>query len=93
MLRPYFWARACGGIGLPALILVIAVAVAAFATAAAPADATLLRSTYDATTKVQSLRFLSTRTIIIGTDTTPDVTFATSGEQVGTDRLHTSTMT
>lgn len=92
MLRPYFRARACRGMGLLALTLVIAVAVAAFAAAAAPADATLLRSTYDATTKAQSLRFLSTRTITISTDTTPDVTFTTNGEQVGTDRLHTSTM-
>ncbi len=83
--------RAGGGTGFVALVMVAALAVAALAVAAAPADASALRAAYDTTTRAQAFRFASTRTVAVGTDVAPDVTFASNGEQVGQDRLHTST--
>ncbi len=80
-----------GGTGFIALVMIAALAIAALAVAAAPVDANALRSAYDATTKTQAFRFASTRTVAVGADVMPDISFASNGEQVGQDRLHTST--
>ncbi len=89
MLRGRF--RTGGGTGLVALVMVGALALAAVAVAAAPADTNALRSAYDATTRAQAFRFASTRMVAVGSDVAPDITFVSNGEQVGQDRLHTST--
>jgi len=89
MLKERF--RTGGGTGFIALVMVAALAIAALAVAAAPADANTLRAAYDATTKAQGFRYASTRTVAVGTDIAPDITFASNGEQVGQDRLHSTT--